>query len=75
MDWSCNVPIKFQEYNLEEMKNRLLEFNGNVLFIVSKRVINAFNFDVGNFQVFDESIANPDVHLLVKYWKKSQSMI
>ena len=64
MDWVYNVPIKFYEYNLDEMKRRLKEFDGNVLFIASKRVINTFELDVGNFQVLDESIANPDVHLV-----------
>lgn len=66
MDWVYNVPIKFFEYDLDEMKSRLAELNGNVLFIASKRVINTFDFDVGNFNVIDESIANPDVHLVGK---------
>ena len=35
-----------------------------ILFIASKRVISTFDFDVGNFQVLDESIANPDFHLV-----------
>ena len=64
MDWVYNVPIKFHEYNLDEMKKRLEDFDGNVLFIASKRVISTFDFDVSNFQVLDESIANPDFHLV-----------
>ena len=64
MDWVYNVPVKFNEYNLGKMKRRLSELRGNILFIASKRIINTFDFDVGNFQVLDESIANPDVHLV-----------
>ena len=70
MDWVYNVPIKFYEYNLDEMKKRLQEFDGNILLIASKRVINTFELDVGNFQVLDESIANPDVHLVGKVLEK-----
>ena len=66
MDWVYNVPIKFFEFTLDEMKNKLQEFSGNILFIASKRVINTFNFDFSNFQVIDDSIANPDVHLVEK---------
>ena len=33
MDWVYNVPIKFHEYNLDEMKKRLEDFDGNVLFM------------------------------------------
>lgn len=62
MDWVYNVPIKFHEYDLNEMKRRLNEFSGNILFIASKRVINTFSFEVSNFQVLNESISNPDVH-------------
>ena len=64
MDWVYNVPIKFHEYSLDEMKERLADFSGNILFIASKRVINTFGFDVTRFQVLDESFANPDVHLV-----------
>lgn len=67
MDWVYNVPIKFYEYTLSELKERLLDLNGNILLIASKRVINTFNLDVGNFQVLDESISNPDVHLVHKF--------
>lgn len=64
MDWIYNVPIKFHEYNLDEMKNKLQEFDKNTLIIASKRVISTFNLDVDNFQVLDESIVNPDFHLV-----------
>lgn len=66
MDWVYNVPIKFHEYDLDEMKNRLGEFDENTLIIASKRVINTFDLDFGNFQVLDDSIANPDFHLVQK---------
>ena len=64
MDWIYNVPIKFYEYDLNELKHRLANFNENILLIASKRVISTFNLDVNSFQVLDESIANPDVHLV-----------
>jgi len=64
MDWIYNVPIKFFEYDLNQFKDRLSNFNENILFIGSKRVINTFELDVSCFHVIDESIANPDVHLL-----------
>lgn len=64
MDWIYNVPIKFQEYDLNQLKERLSNFKGNILFIASKRVINTFKIDTENFTVFDESIANPDIHLV-----------
>lgn len=64
MDWIYNVPIKFHEYSLDEMKNRFGQFGENTLIIASKRVINTFDLDVSNFQVLDESINNPDVHLV-----------
>lgn len=64
MDWVYNVPIKFYEYTLTELKERLLDLEGNILFIASNRVINTFNLDVSSFQVLNESIANPDVHLV-----------
>ena len=64
MDWVYNVPIKFYEYNLDTMKSRISQFEGNILFIASKRLIKTFNFDVSNFQVLDMSISNPDVCLI-----------
>ncbi len=65
MDWVYNVPIKFFEYDLEEFKNRLSEFNNqNTLFIGSKRLISSFDLDVSSFQVLDESLANPNIHLV-----------
>lgn len=70
MDWVYNVPIKFFEYDLNQFKDRLNNFNENILFIGSKRVINTFELDVSNFQVIDESISNPDIHLLKKVLDK-----
>ena len=65
MDWVYNVPIKFFEYDLEEFKNRLSEVtNQNTLFIGSKRLISSFDLDVSSFQVLDESLANPNIHLV-----------
>lgn len=64
MDWVYNVPIKFHEYTLNEMKKRLKGYGSNVLFVASKRTINTFSFDISNFQVLDESITNPDFHLV-----------
>ena len=64
MDWVYNVPIKFHEYDLDEMRQRIKNLDGNVLFIASKRVISTFDFDVDGFQLLDKSIANPDVHLV-----------
>ena len=65
MNWVYNVPIKFFEYDLEEFKNRLSEVtNQNTLFIGSKRLISSFDLDVSSFQVLDESLANPNIHLV-----------
>ena len=66
MDWVYNVPIKFYEFDLNQFKNKLNSFDENILLIASKRVINTFDLDVNNFQVLDESISNPDIHLLEK---------
>ncbi len=66
MDWVYNIPIKFYEYSLDEMKNRFQEFGENTLIIASKRVIDTFKLDISRFQVLDESIANPDFHLVEK---------
>ena len=66
MDWVYNVPIKFYEYNVDELKSRLSECVGEVLLIVSKRIITTFGLDVRDFQVIDESIVNPDIHLVEK---------
>lgn len=68
MDWVYNVPIKFFEYDLEEFKERLTGLNDkNLLLIASKRVLNSLDMDLdslSNFTFFDESLANPDIHLV-----------
>lgn len=68
MDWIYNVPIKFFEYDLEEFKDRLTGFDDNkVLLIASKRVINSLDLNMDNltnYDIFDESLANPDIHLV-----------
>lgn len=74
MDWILNVPIKFFEYDLKELKERLNNLKGkNILFIGSKRLINSFKLkstlnilDNGKLKVIDESIVNPDIKLLDK---------
>lgn len=70
MDWVYNIPVKFYEYTLDELKERLSTFVGNVLFIGSKRLIKTFDLEVSNFQVIDESISNPDVHLVEEMLSK-----
>lgn len=64
MEWTYNVPIKFFEYNLDEMKSRISKFGENTLLIASKRVINTFDLDTSGINVIDSTIANPDTHLI-----------
>lgn len=65
MDWVYNVPIKFFQYDLNDFRNRLSEYNdSNALLIASKRLIKNFEIDTGGFQLIDESLANPDVKLV-----------
>lgn len=65
MDWIYNVPIKFFEYDLEEFKHRLLEFeNQNILLIASKRLISTFDLKTDDFNLISNSISNPDINLL-----------
>ena len=65
MDWVYNVPVKFMEYDIEEFKKRLNDFdNEKILFIGSKRLINTFDIDVSKFDIIDESISNPDINLV-----------
>lgn len=70
MDWVYNVPIKFYEYDLADLKDRLTSFNDKkVLLIASKRVIAGLDLkleNLTNFNIFDESLANPDTHLIDK---------
>lgn len=78
MDWAFNVPIKFYEYTVNDLKVRLNELSSksNVVFIASKRLIN----DVGlndilskfdeSFILFDESLTSLDTHLICDYFTK-----
>lgn len=78
MDWSFNVPIKFYEYNVDGLKNRLNELSvkENVVFIASKRLINNLGIDEilnqfkGNFLLFDESLTSLDTHLICRTFKE-----
>lgn len=78
MDWVFNVPIKFYEYTIDEMKLRLneLPIKENVIFIASKRLINDNNLgDVlanfgKNFVLFDESLTSLDTHLISDYFQQ-----
>lgn len=69
MEWIYNVPIKFMEYDLNEFKKRLNTFE-NALLIASKRVINTIEIDTSNFELIDETVANPDINLLEKILTK-----
>lgn len=78
MDWAFNVPIKFYEYTVNDLKDRLNEFSSksNVVLIASKRLMN----DIGlndiiskydeSFTLFDESLKSLDTHLICDYFKK-----
>lgn len=75
---SFNVPIKFYEYNVDGLKNRLNELSvkENVVFIASKRLINNLGIDEilnqfkGNFLLFDESLTSLDTHLICRTFKE-----
>ena len=78
MDWVFNVPIKFYEYAVDEMKARLntLTDKENVVFITSKRLIQSndlqpilSNFGK-NFILYDESLTSLDTHLISNYFQK-----
>lgn len=78
MDWVFNVPIKFKEYTINQMKENikdLLSDNSNVVLIASKRLINDTKLndilsEFDNVHVFDESLTKLDVHLICNYLKK-----
>ncbi|RAP53512.1 MAG: hypothetical protein BZ138_00690 [Methanosphaera sp. rholeuAM270] len=78
MDWVFNVPIKFYEYTVNDMKLRLNELSSkeNVVFIASKRLIRSNNLgqileNFGkNFTLFDESLTSLDTHLISEQFKK-----
>ena len=72
MDWIFNVPIKFFEYDLTEFKNKLLSFKDKQsIVITSDRLISSCNlksifYEFDNIFLINESIVNPDIHLLDK---------
>lgn len=78
MDWVFNVPIKFYEYDVNEMKVRLNDVlcQQNVVFIASKRLIQTNNLDeildehADNIVLFDESLKSLDTHLICDYFKR-----
>lgn len=54
MDWVYNVPIKFFEYDLIDLKNRLTSFEEKkVLLIASKRVINNLDLNMDKLANFN----------------------
>lgn len=78
MDWVFNVPIKFYEYTVNEMKTRLNEIitGENIVFIASKRLIQANDLQEildksgKNLTIFDESLTSLDTHLISEYFKQ-----
>ncbi|MBO7719332.1 MAG: iron-containing alcohol dehydrogenase, partial [Methanosphaera sp.] len=78
MDWVYNVPIKFYEYDITDLKDKLAEYlsNDNVLLIASKRLIkdNDLNDIIENandtLTLFDESMKSLDTHLISNYFKQ-----
>ena len=72
MDWIFNVPIKFFEYDLAEFKDKLLNFKDKQsIVIASDRLLSSCNLksifdEFDNIFLINESIANPDIHLLDK---------
>lgn len=78
MDWTFNVPIKFYEYTIDELKERLKQYShkNNVVFIASRRLIEAYNLKdiLENYDeslvIFDESLTSLDTHLICDYFKR-----
>ncbi|MBQ6444145.1 MAG: phosphonoacetaldehyde reductase [Methanosphaera sp.] len=78
MDWVYNVPIKFYEYDITDLKDVLTEYlsKDNVVLIASKRLIRDNNLtDVvcnsnNNITLFDESMKSLDTHLICDYFKQ-----
>ncbi len=78
MDWVYNVPIKFYEYDISDLKDTLTEYlsKNNVVLIASKRLIRDNNLtDVicnsnNNITLFDESMKSLDTHLICDYFKQ-----
>ena len=78
MDWVYNVPIKFYEYDITDLKDALTEYlsKDNMVLIASKRLIRDNNLtDVicnsnNNITLFDESMKSLDTHLICDYFKQ-----
>lgn len=78
MDWVYNVPIKFYEYDLTCLKDKLNEYlsQDNVVLIASKRLIRENNLTEvisnsnDNLTLFDESMKSLDTHLISDYFKQ-----
>lgn len=78
MDWVYNVPIKFYEYNIDDLKNKLNGYlsQDNVVLIASKRLIsdNSLSEVIANandtLTLFDESMKSLDTHLISDYFQK-----
>lgn len=78
MDWVYNVPIKFYEYGISDLKDRLTKYlsQDNVVLVASKRLINDndLNDIIENandtLTLFDESMKSLDTHLISDYFKQ-----
>ncbi|MDO5825556.1 MAG: phosphonoacetaldehyde reductase [Methanosphaera sp.] len=78
MDWVYNVPIKFFEYDVNDLREKLAQIlsQDNVVLIASKRLIRDNDLDevVSNandsFTLFDESMKSLDTHLICDYFKQ-----
>lgn len=74
MDWVYNVPIKFFEYDLNQLKDKLNEYSSkeNVILIASKRLINYLDIEsvCNEFILFDDSLKSLDTHLISKLFKQ-----
>lgn len=78
MDWVYNVPIKFFEYDVNDLRDKLTQIllQDNVILIASKRLIRDNDLDevVSNandtFTLFDDSMKSLDTHLICDYFKQ-----
>ena len=78
MDWVFNVPIKFYEYDVNDLKEKLTEYLSydNVVLIASKRLIMDNDLTAviskanDTLMLFDESMKSLDTHLITDYFKE-----